>query len=107
MRFHSLRASMVPDLELSLLERAAQVGLEAQPVQRALVHVRFEEADGIAAEFLGPRHRDIRTSDEEVGVTAILRVHADAYARRDVVVGAIDRKGAPERILQPAYRCQR
>ena len=59
------------DLELVADERGAQVALERLARLQAAVHLRLEEAEGVAALFLGPVERDVGVLQEAAGLVGI------------------------------------
>ena len=71
---------LVVDHQLVALQRAAQLALEHQPLDRRGVHLRGVEGEGIAAVLLGVVHRRIGVADQVDDVLRIARAEGDADA---------------------------
>ena len=65
-RRRQLHDRLIEDRELVALDRAAQLGLERQALQRGGVHVRVEQLVAAAARGLGAIHRDVRVAKQGI-----------------------------------------
>ena len=72
---------LVLDHQLVALERAAQLALEHQPLDRGGVHLRGVEGEGVAAVLLGVVHGRIGVADQVDDVLGVARAEGDADAR--------------------------
>src|SRR3569623_1790637 len=79
--------------ELLALQRAAQAGVEAEPLERLHAHVRGIILIGAAALILRAIHRDVGVLEQGVGVVAVLWIDAHADAGVDIELVAFDVKG--------------
>ncbi len=75
---------LVQDHELVALDRAPQLGLQHQPLDRRGAHLRREEAVAVAAVLLGVVHRRVRVADQVDDVVGVARAQRDADAAGDV-----------------------
>ena len=72
---------LVADHELVAFQRAAQLALQHQPLDRRGIHLRRVEGEGVAAVLLGVVHRRIGVADQVDDVLGIARAEGDADAR--------------------------
>ena len=83
------------DLDLAARERAAQIGLERQPVGALRAHARPEHLDAIAAAVLGVAHGDLGVLEHVVALGVQLRIEqgdADRGRQADLALGEGDRR---------------
>ena len=92
----------VHDLELVPLEGAPQAVEQQHPLERALAHLRREEAVGVLALLLGSVHGEVGVAQQRVGVGAVLGVDADAGARAERHVVVVGAAGPRQAVEQPA-----
>jgi hypothetical protein len=104
-RFHSGNGSagdgelrLVDQRKLVLRKRRAQPRLQAQPGVDALVHRRRVEVVAVAAVSLGEVHRRIGTLDQRLLVFAVVRIHADPDAGRDMQLRLVHRQRLADRL---------
>ena len=88
-------------LEGLALDGRAQVALEAEPLERARVHVGVEQLVARSALRLGLVHRRVGIAHDFFRVRVFLAAERDADAgRREHLVDA-NREGHAERVLNP------
>ena len=87
-------------MRLVALDRAPQLGLERQTLQRRGVHVRVEQLVAAAARGLGAIHRDVRVAKHGIDRPRLRAADDDADAGRpeQLLLGDAERLG--ERLLQ-------
>ena len=84
---------LVADIELVALQRAAQLALQHQPLDRRGVHLRGVEGEGVAAVLLGVVHGRVGVADDVDDVFRVARAEGDADAGRqeDLVLVQLER----------------
>jgi hypothetical protein len=84
---------LIVDLELAAGEGGAQVVLERAAVLQAAVHLRLEEAEGVAPLVLGAIERNVGVLEKASGLLSIARGerHADAGRGDDLVAIEVER----------------
>lgn len=73
-----LELRLVVEDKLALLQRHAHAGNQLQVLGHAGVHLRIEEAEGIAPVVLGPVHGGVGVFQQGVEIRPVLRVLGDA-----------------------------
>jgi hypothetical protein len=98
-QFAALQAELrlIVQIELVLADGVAQVVLEAAALLESGVHGRLEEAEGVAAVFLGPVEREIGALQQDIGRLTIEGPKRDADARRGRYLVAVDLIAGAER----------
>ena len=93
---------LVHDHELVALDRAAELRLQHQPLDRGSAHLRREEAVAVAAVLLRVVHGGVRVADQVHDVVRIPRAERDADAAGDVQLVLVQVEGAAELVEQLA-----
>ena len=88
-------------LEVVVVDGVAQVVLEAEPVERARVHVGIEQLVPRLAARLRVIHGGVGIAHDLVGVVVLGPAEGDADARRGEDFAPADRKGRAQRFLNP------
>ena len=88
---------LVVDLEGVGLDRVAQIAFEAEPIDRARVHVGVEQLVPRAASRLGVIHRRIGIAHHLFGIDVLHPAEGNADARRREHFASADRKWRAER----------
>ena len=73
---------LIEDHQFVALERAPQLALEHQPLDRGGVHLRRIEREAVAAVLLGVVHRGVGVADQVDDVLGVVRAERDADAGR-------------------------
>ena len=89
-------------VQLVALQRATQGIFQLQRTHRLRLHLRGEEAEGVAAVALGPVHGRVGRLGEGLEVGAVLREQGDAHRRRHGQLVVADLVGDAGGFLQLA-----
>ncbi len=90
---------LIVHLEVVVVDGVAQVVLEAEPVERARVHVGVEQLVARLAARLRVIHGGVGVAHDLVGVVVLRAAEGDADARRREHFAAADRKRRAQRVL--------
>src|SRR4029450_3673241 len=93
---------LVVQLELTALQRLAQVALELEALHRRGVHEWLVGADVVPPRVLRVIHRDVGVLEQRVRVVPIARIHADADARAHEHLVTVDAEGLGEDVEDAA-----
>ena len=93
---------LVAHHELFTLDRAPQLALEHQPLDRGGVHLRRVERIGVAAVLLGVVHRRIGVADQIDDVLGVAMAERDADAHGKEQLLLVDVEGLAGRVQHRA-----
>ena len=100
---------LVEELELVAFDRQAEILFDGHPLAQRLVHCRGEELEVVPPPFLGVIKRRVGVAQQGRCILAVVGVHADADARRDLEWQFVDQLRCRHHLDQPARqpRCAR